>query len=95
MSEKQIDGFPLVHLNGTNANVLREQYLAILDGVNQAMNAVKFAAPNMRDYYLLNRPKECFDKSISDRNRWTERLESILSEVSQYIEAIDQQSEAA
>lgn len=43
--------FPTVHLNGTNRGVLIEQLLAARDAVNNAMEALRNAAPNGRDYY--------------------------------------------
>jgi hypothetical protein len=45
---------PIIHLNGTSKNELLDQqqklYLAIAD----AMKALANAAPNQRDYYLLD-----------------------------------------
>jgi predicted protein tyrosine phosphatase len=42
---------PTLHLNGTPATDLRHAYLAAMDAVQDAQDAVRQTAPNGRDYY--------------------------------------------
>lgn len=43
---------PTVHLNGTSRDSLLEGYIAALDALRLAMEALQAAAPNARDYYV-------------------------------------------
>lgn len=43
---------PTVHGNGTTGEVLRDQYMAAVDAVRKAIDAVCDAGPNSRDYYV-------------------------------------------
>ena len=43
---------PDVHLNGTSAEALLDQYSEAVEALRLAIAAVQFAAPNGRDYYL-------------------------------------------
>ena len=42
---------PTVHLNGTSAGELKEQYTAAADALSVAMTAMLGCAPHGRDYY--------------------------------------------
>ena len=43
---------PTVHLNGTSRDTLLEGYIAALDALRLAREALQAAAPNARDYYV-------------------------------------------
>ena len=43
--------FPTVHLNGTNGNVLLQEYVAAMDAIRQAANALANVTVHGRDYY--------------------------------------------
>ena len=43
---------PTVHLNGTSRDTLLEGYIAALDALRLAMEALQAAAPHARDYYV-------------------------------------------
>jgi hypothetical protein len=43
---------PTIHLNGTSAEALRNQYAAAHTAVEQAITALSEAAPHGRDYYV-------------------------------------------
>jgi hypothetical protein len=42
---------PTIHLNGTSREQLFEGYMDALAAIEYALEAVKYAAPNGRDYY--------------------------------------------
>ena len=42
---------PTVHLNGTSANELKDQYAGACDGLTDALERLKACAPHGRDYY--------------------------------------------
>jgi hypothetical protein len=44
---------PIVHLNGTSQNDLLNQQQNLLVAIADAIKALANAAPNQRDYYLL------------------------------------------
>ena len=41
---------PTIHLNGSNRDTLMEGYIATLDTLRHALEALQAAAPNARDY---------------------------------------------
>lgn len=43
---------PTVHLNGTSRDGLLDGYMAAMDALRLAIQAVQAAAPNARDYYV-------------------------------------------
>ena len=43
---------PTVHRNGTSRDTLLEGYIAALDALRLAMEALQATAPNVRDYYV-------------------------------------------
>jgi len=43
---------PTVHLNGTSRDDLLDGYIAAMDAIRLAIQAVQAAAPNARDYYV-------------------------------------------
>ena len=43
---------PTLYLNGTSRDSLLDGYLAALDALRLAMEALQAAAPNARDYYV-------------------------------------------
>jgi hypothetical protein len=43
---------PTVHLNGTSRESLLEGYIAALDALRLATEALQASAPNSRDYYV-------------------------------------------
>jgi len=47
-------GFPLIHLNGTSAETLANQYDAAYEVLMEALERLNETAPNQRDYYMLS-----------------------------------------
>lgn len=45
---------PLVHLNGSTREMLMGNLIAVLDALNDADRKLAQAAPNGRDYYLVD-----------------------------------------
>lgn len=42
---------PTIHMNGTSRDQLIEGYIDAITAIEYAIDAVKYAAPNGRDYY--------------------------------------------
>jgi len=50
---ERMKGFPLIHLNGTSAETLANQYDAAYEALMVALELLNETAPNQRDYYPL------------------------------------------
>ena len=44
---------PKIHLNGTSGDQLLEQTCSVMTALNDALDAMRKATPNGRDYYTL------------------------------------------
>lgn len=77
---------PTVHLNGTSATSLLEQYTAARDALAVAHQAINQAAPHRRDYYPQG-PAALFKATAEhvDRMRC---LESLKKEYDELIEEV-------
>lgn len=56
---------PIVHLNGTGARSLTEDYLQAANAIGDAIEKVQAAGPNMRDYYCSPDPL-AFEKASQE-----------------------------
>jgi hypothetical protein len=77
---------PFIHYNGTSANQLIENLLAVSHALNNAYAALKSAAPNGRDYYPEPGRME---KAIAQHTARMRYLDTLQESVSAEIEAID------
>ena len=50
---------PTTHLNGTSRDTLLEGYIAALDALRLAMEALQASAPSARDYYVRTEGAFC------------------------------------
>lgn len=46
-------GFPVIHMNGTSAETLSNQYDAAYESLMIALERLNETAPHQRDYYML------------------------------------------
>jgi hypothetical protein len=47
--------YPTIHLNGTSAETLREDYVNAMRAIQDAIEAVEKIEFHMRDYYVIDR----------------------------------------
>jgi hypothetical protein len=50
-TERQVDHLPIIHLNGTSKQSLLEQLEEVYLALSAALDAMRKASPNGRDYY--------------------------------------------
>lgn len=67
MTAPTVHGFtvPTIHLNGTGAANLREEYAAAYDALGKAVNAFVACTCNARDFYMHG--QSTFDKARQER----------------------------
>jgi hypothetical protein len=76
---------PTLHLNGTSRDSLLDGYIAALDALRLAMEALQAAAPNARDYYMQ---PNSFALAVEEHAiRWT-RLADTASELNTLAEHV-------
>jgi hypothetical protein len=46
--------FPHIHINGTDAETLRDNYLKAMNAASALIDALRDCAPNGRDYYTIS-----------------------------------------
>ena len=70
---------PTVHMNGTGARSLTEQYLVAANAVTGAIHDCHESAPNGRDYYTQGGEA----LPLAEKEYWDriDRLESVLEEL--------------
>jgi hypothetical protein len=74
MSLRTVHGFtvPSVHLNGTGATTLREEYAHAYEALNKAIEAFVNTTCNARDFYVQD---QCaFDKARHERAEALDQL---------------------
>lgn len=77
---------PLVHLNGTGADGLREQLQASCEAISLAAEALRAGAPHGRDYYPL--PDGAFEAARAQYYSQLERLEVVRAEIMEVYRAV-------
>jgi len=77
---------PTIHLNGTSAKDLYEQYSSAIDAIRNAESKLAEAYPNGRDYYVQG-PGAIIEATDEHRSRLL-RLASVREELEQLIEPI-------
>lgn len=79
---------PTIHLNGTSRAALLESYCDAGAAVRQALDKLADAAPNGRDYYTQG--GDAIGVAVAEHVDRLRRLESVLAELSELAEAVDQ-----
>lgn len=80
MSEtKKPHPLPVIHLNGTSASELLDSHRAALKGLGGALDALRRAAPNGRDYYPLG--PDAFAEARDAHLARVAAIEGIIAEV--------------
>jgi hypothetical protein len=72
---------PIIHLGGTSASSLLEDYCDATQAVRAAIAAVQHcAAPNARDYYVSRTPG-AYQIAVEEHGERLEKLNSVLKEL--------------
>jgi hypothetical protein len=74
---------PIVHFNGSSPERLAAQYEAARDAVYVALDAMREAAPNARDYYPIG--DDAFARAAVEHVRRLQALEVMLKEMDQLL----------
>jgi hypothetical protein len=75
---------PTIHLNGTSPGVLLEDLIRAADALRDAMQALRLAAPNARDYYPQG-PKAIAQAAMEHAQRM-DKLQGVLRELEELAE---------
>jgi len=70
---------PTIHLNGTSADTLLDEYWAALDALQKAIEVLQDAAPNARDYYPQG--DGAFHEAAREHKARLAALHGVLAEV--------------
>ena len=70
---------PRIHLRGTSKAVLSDDYITACDKLRQALEALKTAAPNARDYYPIG-PDAFTDASREQGERY-QKIRDVLADM--------------
>lgn len=92
MSLRTVHGFtvPSVHLNGTGATTLREEYAAAYDALRKAREAFASTTSNARDFYLQG--DYAYQNHRNERCNALADLDRVINYVGSILEGIcDQQ----
>ena len=84
--------FPTIHLNGSSANKLIEDYSDVHHALFVAFEKMGAAGPNGRDYYPQG--DEAIHKATQEHASRLERLRDINLELRAIIENIQEQQDA-
>lgn len=76
---------PTIHINGSSREFLINDMLQATDAIRAAIDAVRKAAPNARDYYPQG--TGAFDRAMTEHRARLAKLESVWSEIGEIIEA--------
>jgi hypothetical protein len=81
---------PIVHLNGTHANELIELRWGVINALEEAVEALKRACPNERDYYPV---EGLYRKAMSQYALRKAMLETIVDGLHEEISKIGRQTD--
>ena len=70
---------PTIHLNGTAAESLLDQYVAAGQAIRKALDTLAEAEPNARDYYV--QPQGAFLTAQSEHRQRINCLRGVLSDM--------------
>lgn len=82
--------YPQIHLNGSDATRLCEQYMAAVYALNDAIAAVRSIDVNGRDYYTIS--KEATTIALNEHQARIKALETIWSDLTAIAETIETQA---
>lgn len=71
---------PTIHMNGSGIKNLTEDLETAYAAVREALEKVARAAPNMRDYYVQDKPDEAFALAVKEHTERMEKLRNIMKD---------------
>jgi hypothetical protein len=77
---------PRVHLNGTSADALIEQFANVVHAIRDARNALAEASPNARDYYT--QAPDAFTRARIEHNvrdSWLAKIAEEMMEMAEHV----------
>jgi len=80
---------PVIHLNGTSKQELLRLYDDAFTKLESAYQALKQAAPNGRDYYIIS--PRAISSAQSDHQNWLRMIDSVKGELEEMMKGIDAQ----
>jgi len=84
---------PVVHLNGSGFENLKNQYHAAYVAIQEAEEVLRGSAPHSRDFYVLENGPERFAAASAEHVERLTKLRIIQDELVQLVESLyDQQS---
>lgn len=92
MIEPQTLTFPTVHLNGTSAEDLTEDYRAAYSAVSSAIEALQQSAPNARDYYVQG--SDAYPRARAEHERRLHALADVCRDLLALFASVEEQSDA-
>jgi hypothetical protein len=84
---------PTLHINGTGATTLRDEYAAAYEAINKAVDALVAATCNGRDYYPQG--AEAYYKARDERAEAFDKLRQVRSYVGEMLMGICDQMPAS
>lgn len=81
---------PTIHLNGSNAELLKSEYMAAYNTAQELLSALKAIDLNAREYYLQPEP-DAFDYARQQSSAHYNAVMNIRKELATIIMAIQEQ----
>jgi hypothetical protein len=72
--------YPTIHLNGTAASDLYDQYAAVADSLRESIRIMRENGPNARDYYV-NPKHGAFQLAVEEHTARVQALLVVLFDV--------------
>lgn len=77
---------PIIHLNGTSRDALLDQLCEVYSALNDAMDKLRQASPNGRDYYPV---PGLMDKAIEQHRRRQRVLSDLQAEIQEQVRQME------
>jgi hypothetical protein len=72
---------PSIHINGTSAETLTEQYQDAYRAVQEAITVIQFSAPNARDYKICKDPQGDFYTAVMEHRERLRMLDVVAQQL--------------
>lgn len=81
---------PLIHLNGSSARSLYEQYTAAGTALYAALEKLEDSAPNQRDYYPYPDADAKWNMARAEHQLRLEAIQSVIDELAELAEHVSE-----
>jgi hypothetical protein len=86
---------PLVHMNGTSAEVMTRELEEAYSKINEAYEALRQTTPNMRDYYPYPDPQAAFKRATAQHLDRMTLMDKANASIERLLEGIQAQADVA